>query len=94
MPSRVDNVKRWAEVFDGRMVAKHERDDDKIPEFAGARFAVDITDELPEPQPGWLWDGSTWTESTVPVSELRLSQLDQMDAKLDQILRLLQPGPP
>jgi len=86
-------MKAYAEVFNGRMVGRHDRDDGKAPEFAGARFAVDITNESPEPQPGWLWDGSSWTPAVVPPVVSLPSQLDLMDAKLDQIINLLSPGP-
>ncbi len=55
-------AKKYVEVFKRRMVAPIDpRKDGKVPQFAGGRIAVDITDEKPEPQPGWLWDGSTWT---------------------------------
>jgi len=85
---------RYAEVFEGRMVAEIERNDDKVPEFAGNRSAVDITNETPRPQPGWLWDGNTWTQSTLPPPKPRSSsQLDRMDDKLDQILEKLTPRP-
>jgi len=87
-------MKAYAEVHNGRMVGRHERNDDRVPEFAGNRFAVHITNELPEPQPGWLWDGSSWTPSTFPPPPTREpSQLDRIETKVDQILANL-PGPP
>jgi len=86
-------MRKYAEVHKGRMLLAFNAD--KQPEFASNREAVDITDEIPEPKPGWLWDGNTWTESTAPPPVVKPpSLLEQIDAKLDKIIAFLTPGPP
>ena len=81
------------EVYKGRMIAPiSPREDDKVPQFSRGVTAVDITDESPKPQPGWLWDGAIWTPSILPTPAKLPSLLEQMDAKLDAILQRLTPG--
>jgi len=88
-------VRKYAEVHRGRMIAAHRRNDNKTPEFAGPRFAVNITNETPEPQPGWRWDGTNWTPDIMPDASTRApSQLDRIEAKVDQILVDLPGGGP
>ena len=94
-------MRKYAEIYSGFIVGKHERSDKRVPEFEPPRFAVRI-DNLPsEPAIGDEHFGGTSFGSPtrpnpnlIPPPPTDRALLEEIRTDVESILALLTPGPP
>jgi len=99
-------VKRYAEIHKGFVVGYHERDDHRVPEFAGS-IAVKVEDEEDDDFPdvpssiGDEYLNGQFIAPTRPNPNLEpppltdREVLDETRAAVDRIIEMLKrPGPP
>jgi len=83
-------MRRYAEIHRGFVIAIHERDDMRRPEFVSPRFAIRVDMLNPEPGPRWTFDGRRFSppgppQAAEPVVPTDRELLEQILAIVEQL---------